>query len=532
MFPDILAWGGRAVWWTSVLHERSSVMSGHRLINPLHEHVINSLVPVLAGEKAEPIELYSEGQASASNQLSAVSAGEVGAVIVDRYLSRGYELPDIYLETSLPVNQVMVRALKGLDQYRNPAPTRGVQRLVTGVARATIYRAAFDWALSRLAMPRKDEPSKVKRKQTKTNSKKKEGPDSLLEARDGQTANDSFNDVISEAKAPPKKRVSFLDWSSDHEVRDTPAGSVDSGGTRGPVASGQPPISELQSDDGDSESNNFLQALIRRSTGGRAQVPSATPALTLDVSGEEPTTATVPEPTVLESTVPESTELQSPTVISRPPQKVLVLGQKSSGKTSFLQYLTGHEAGGDELPFRDGITQASEGRMYKPVNLGFGGADVEFAEVTVGEDRNAQTRAFPLSDQGLLEKIAQADSLFWCADIRQHSSAVKDEPVKEQSLYKGVVREAKSRGKDVFTVLTHADDMDVREDEGVGRYVPDAEKSAGQLGRLYRRAANRYVRYAAQEQYEISTASIGLSAGERESEEVLHYDMLNKIQGR
>ena len=140
----------KAIWWTSLVSKRGAQFSEYYLIDPLHVNILSQLVTLFSGETTSPVHVQGNQVGIRSNSLLAVNSGELGGIIIDNHLSQGYELPDIYLDVSLKVNDVLLWALAVLSQQRTPAPARGALKLARGVFRSTFYRAAFEWTASKL----------------------------------------------------------------------------------------------------------------------------------------------------------------------------------------------------------------------------------------------------------------------------------------------------------------------------------------------------------------------------------------------
>ncbi|MTI15037.1 GTPase domain-containing protein [Sansalvadorimonas verongulae] len=148
---------GKSRWWTQIMDQRHSSLSSSKIISPLHTDILASLPTVLSGKKIKPVTLSSSRIGSGNEHLftgtlSAVSIGPEGFLLFDTHSTRGYEIPEIFLNTEKPVDKVTVEAIRKMDQQRSPAPARGLFKLTTDVVRTLAYRAAFDWMLSKVSI--------------------------------------------------------------------------------------------------------------------------------------------------------------------------------------------------------------------------------------------------------------------------------------------------------------------------------------------------------------------------------------------
>ncbi|WP_281648731.1 hypothetical protein [Parendozoicomonas sp. Alg238-R29] len=149
--PGRYGMGERSTWWTLLMSERHPDLLKHRQISPLHEKILSRLPLFLSGGKAKPVIVEGRGPELLTTQtLSAVSVGNSGFLLFDRNETQGYELPEIFLETSRSLDKVTVEAIRQMDVYRQPGSSRGVHKLLTGVIRSVIYKGIFEWSLSKI----------------------------------------------------------------------------------------------------------------------------------------------------------------------------------------------------------------------------------------------------------------------------------------------------------------------------------------------------------------------------------------------
>ncbi len=179
--------GSRTDWWTAAFEKNNPDLSESRLVNPLHEEILERLPEVLDGRMPEKVHLKGHIQVVAeSENLAAVTAGKEGFLMFDRHLSRSYEMPDIYLNSRQGLDLVTTRALHSFDEARAPAPLRGAGRLGMNILRSTLYRMIFDRAMARL------QTYSAQVKAADELADKPENSAQVLERQDGQTDEDSY----------------------------------------------------------------------------------------------------------------------------------------------------------------------------------------------------------------------------------------------------------------------------------------------------------------------------------------------------
>ena len=202
---------------------------------------------------------------------------------------------------------------------------------------------------------------------------------------------------------------------------------------------------------------------------------------------------------------------------------ILVLGQPVSGKTSFIRYLTGQE------PVPTANTRhwsQSHGRIYEPMA-------VEGFERAVIFSESSLTTANMLGERTQLKLNSQingADNVVWCGNIECFSRFAENQnPIaaenqqQELELFKTVMETAFAKGKKPVLVMTHADNPELRKNEGVSRlYSLVGDLSLEQLKRLYQRAMMGYHRAVDG----INKDSAFLMADSREKEPALFYPEL------
>ena len=146
--PGHFGEGTKAIWWTSLIAQKHTQPSYH-LLNPLHVDIVRGLTTLLSGQPTEPLHVQSS-LVKTEHSLLALSAGDVGGVIVDRHVSQDYELPDIYLDLTDKVDGIFLQKLKLLDQQRFYTPLRGWHKLAYRIATFAMYRAGFALAFYNL----------------------------------------------------------------------------------------------------------------------------------------------------------------------------------------------------------------------------------------------------------------------------------------------------------------------------------------------------------------------------------------------
>ncbi len=173
-FPAHFSTGAQTNWWTDVLAEKKPEQRtrARKLINPLHSDVITNLPAVLSGAMAGVVQVQAEEHfVSGGKNLMAVSSGKDSFILFDRYISQGYELPEVWLISSLPLSHVMKQVLRSLDIRRPPPPWRGGWKLASEVVRSSVYRAIFDWVIAQLktdlSQEQKQEQEEEKEKKVK-----------------------------------------------------------------------------------------------------------------------------------------------------------------------------------------------------------------------------------------------------------------------------------------------------------------------------------------------------------------------------
>ena len=186
-FPAHFSSGAQTNWWTDVLAEKKPEQRARvrTLINPLHTDVIANLPAVLSGAMAGVVQVRAEEHfVSGGKNLMAVSSGKDSFILFDRYISQGYELPEVWLISSLPLSHVMKQVLRSLDIRRPPPPWRGGWKLASEVVRSSVYRAVFDWVIAQLKtdlsreqkQEQEDEKEKKVKKIKKVRKAKKKTP--------------------------------------------------------------------------------------------------------------------------------------------------------------------------------------------------------------------------------------------------------------------------------------------------------------------------------------------------------------------
>ena len=184
--PGSFGVGAGGSWWTSVMASRYPLqeLQRRRLVNPLDQSILDKLLNILNGEEVSPVRLRAREQVLASaGSLVAVPAGEEGFLLFDRHSSRHYQLPEIWLDSTLPLNRVTAQSIRNLALRRPPAPVRGATKLVASVVRSTLQKAAFEWGVSKL----RTEPEYQPPEETKQDDKADQRNNKLEESRDGDT---------------------------------------------------------------------------------------------------------------------------------------------------------------------------------------------------------------------------------------------------------------------------------------------------------------------------------------------------------
>ena len=220
----------------------------------------------------------------------------------------------------------------------------------------------------------------------------------------------------------------------------------------------------------------------------------------------------------------EGTRAESEAQILNPDKRhILVLGQPHSGKTSFIRYLTGQE------PVPTANTRhwsRSHGRIYEAMALEGFERPVIFSESSL-------TTANMLGERTQLKLSSQidgADNVVWCGNIEcfsrfaeNRNPTAAENQQQELELFKTVMETAFAKGKKPVLVLTHADNPELRKNEGVSRLDSlVGDLSLEQLKRLYQRTMTGYHRAVDG----INKDSTFLMADSREKEPALFYPEL------
>ena len=164
LVPGRFGGGGASIWWTQFVKKSYPEKLNAYLLSPLHEDVLAVLPAVLSGERVRPVTLsHRVGKLGfnrrSSYGLSAVPVGKTGFLLFDSHSTQGYEIPEILLDSEGHLDKVTLEALRSMDEYRNPAPSRGAHKLITGIVRTVAYRAAVDWMMARIKVEPKKKTS-------------------------------------------------------------------------------------------------------------------------------------------------------------------------------------------------------------------------------------------------------------------------------------------------------------------------------------------------------------------------------------
>ena len=164
LVPGRFGGGGASIWWTQFVKKSYPEKLNAYLLSPLHEDILMILPAVLSGENVRPVTLSNRAgklgfDRRSSYGLSAVPVGQTGFLLFDSHSTQGYEIPEILLDSEGHLDKVTLEALRSMDEYRNPAPSRGAHKLITGIVRTVAYRAAIDWMMARIKTePKKETP--------------------------------------------------------------------------------------------------------------------------------------------------------------------------------------------------------------------------------------------------------------------------------------------------------------------------------------------------------------------------------------
>ena len=220
----------------------------------------------------------------------------------------------------------------------------------------------------------------------------------------------------------------------------------------------------------------------------------------------------------------EGTRAESEAQVLDPDKRhILVLGQPRSGKTSFIRYLTGQE------PVPTANTRhwsRSHGRIYEAMAMEGFERPVIFSESSLTTANMLRER----TQLKLNSQIDGADNVVWCGNIECFSRfaengnpAAAENQQQELELFKTVMETAFAKGKKPVLVMTHADNPELRKNEGVSRLDSlVGDLSLEQLKRLYQRTMTGYHRAVDG----INKDSTFLMADSREKEPALFYPEL------
>ena len=435
-FPGVFSEGAECWWWTDVMAEKSPEVrvAARRLINPLHYDVIRWLPDVLSGEAVPPVLVKTEEQiVGEKRNLVGVPTGHIGFLVFDQHQTQGYELPEIWLLSSLPLDHVRRQALRSLDLRRASGEWRGAWKLGETLVRASIHRQAMDWAVAKLK--RYADPSESSHSELEV--QKEQCIQVEMDAPGEESAEREEVDVASVDESLFEDAAATVHVCTAKKKKKTPDLSqvvpdkITSMSLSGKLA----PDDIRTMGERKTELKSCLKKKsaqkVRKTSKGRKRGKS------------EKTT----QKKVHFATEPDDTNEQGSSEL----QKVLVLGKAGSGKYSMLNWvLKGDIASGKIPSIEDG-----EAAHYPPFKID--GTPVEITVLTVSDSDLLPPSAAglqPLSRR-VINALLEADKVLWVSSHKKIRDSLHESP--DDDLFNAVAKLAKEQGKPAYASLTHND---------------------------------------------------------------------------